>query len=367
MSVRTKYPPLNAVSLSSEFFQKISSAGAKAPSGDNLQPWSFAIDGDGIVVWHDSRRDQSLFNVRHLASYIALGAVLENIDIAASDEGYQTRIELAPKRQNDDAIARITFHTGAARDPLAGYIDRRCTNRRAYAKTSLSAQLLENFDVSIRFPALALHWVQKTQDLRELGAIVSRADRMLFENQLIHDHLFSTLRWNQAEVERTRDGLPIDSLELGIAGSLAFRGLKEWSVVSFLNRFGFSKAAANHSFALMRHCSAAGLVTTPDMSPWTFLQAGQAFQRIWLQVTKEGLALQPMTAVIFLQLRSRLRDHQGLTERQIQEVAALNRDFTDFFSLRTDRVPAMLFRIGLAPAPSARTIRRVARSHQQPT
>ena len=82
------------ISLTTEFYQNVTCAGAKAPSGDNLQPWSFAIDGDSILVCHDSQRDRSLFNVRQLASYIALGAVVENIHIAASVDRYHSDIEL---------------------------------------------------------------------------------------------------------------------------------------------------------------------------------------------------------------------------------------------------------------------------------
>ncbi len=349
----------NVVSLSSEFFKKVSRAGAQAPSGDNLQPWSFVVDGETLLVLHDRQRDLSLFNVRHLASHIALGSVLENIDIAASDEGYYADVELFPKSQNHDAIGRITFRMGAARDSLISSISKRCTNRRPYVKRPLSTQLINSFNESIRSPSLSLHWIHDMEGLRRLGGVISRADAMLFENQQIHDHLFSTLRWNQAEVEKTRDGLPIESLELGRAGSLAFRCLKQWSIVSFLNRFGFSKAAASHSVALMRHCSAAGLLTAPDMSPQTFVQVGRAFQRIWLHATDQCLALQPMTAIIFLQLRFRLDEYQGLTERQFQTVGALSRELASFFSLSRDRVPAMLFRLGFGSPPSARTIRRI--------
>lgn len=347
------------VSLSSEFFKNILRAGAEAPSGDNLQPWSFMIDGETLLVLHEQQRDLSLFNVRHLASYIALGSVLENIDIAASDEGYHANVELFPKSQNHNAIGRITFLVGAARDPLVRSISKRCTNRRPYdAKRSLGAKIIESFNESIRCPSLSLHWLHDKEGLRRLGGIVSHADALLFENQQIHDHLFSTLRWNQAEVEQTRDGLPIESLELGRAGSIAFRCLKYWSIVSFLNRFGFSKAAASHSVALMQHCSAVGLLTAPDLSPRTFLQVGRTFQRIWLHATDQCLALQPMTAIIFLQLRFRLDEHEGLTERQFQTVGALNRELVNFFSLSRDRVPAMLFRLGFGSPPSARTIRR---------
>ena len=351
-------PAESTPGLTGKFFERMARAGALAPSGDNLQPWSFRVDGDNLLVSHDPTRDSSLFNVQDLASFIALGAALENITIAASKDGYRSDISYFPKGRNNEVVARVSFHSGEQPDPLAEVLDRRCTNRRPYEKTAISPATLASLDVTKQFSTVNLYWVQEPIRLATLGKIVSRADRLIFENQQIHNHLFSTIRWSQAEVERTRDGLPIASLELGKLGSLAFQRLKSWSLLQFLNYLGFSRAAAGKSIELMRRCSAPALMTAFEVFGENFLEAGRAFQRLWLQATKNNLALQPMTAVIFLQLRSRLGDYSGLTADQVTVVDQLRRDLAGFFGRSPDVVPAMLFRIGFAPDPSARAIRR---------
>lgn len=346
--------------LRANFLERMAQAGALAPSGDNLQPWSFRADGDALLVKHDSQRDLSLFNVQHLASFIALGAALENIVIAASSEGYDTEVEYFLDEKNADLIARIGFEPGAAKDPLADYLEKRCTNRKPYAARPIDAEIVGRLTATTkRFPKVDLLWVQDKSRLERLGRIVARADRLIFENPRIHGHLFSTIRWTREEVERTRDGLPVESLELGRVGSLGLRSLKRWYTVEFLNRFGFSKAAARHSLVLMQRCSAAGLIMAPDTSRSSFLDCGRAFQRIWLQATKENLSVQPMTAIIFFQLRSRLGEYDGLLHNQITSVNEFRRDLDSFFTLSKDGVPAMLFRVGLGTLPSARTIRRI--------
>jgi hypothetical protein len=353
--------PEHCVSLPNGFLERMARAGGLAPSGDNLQPWSFGIDGESLLIRHDPHRDLSLFNVQHLASFIALGAVMENIVIAASGEGSRAEITYFPNGQDQELIAKFRFETGAEKDALVDFLDKRCTNRKRYAARPIDTEIVKRLTAaSTPFPTIGLSWVQDRTRLKQLGQIIAHADRLIFENPLIHAHLFSTIRWTQAETETTRDGLPIKSLELGRAGSLAFRGLKRWSMVNFLNRFGFSKAAAKNSVMLMRRCSAAGLITAPDTSPHAFMQAGRAFQRVWLQASKENLALQPMTAVIFFQLRSRLADCKGLSQDQIQITDGLRRDLELFFALTQNCVPAMLFRIGFGAAPSGRTIRRRA-------
>ncbi len=339
------------------FFERMAHAGGLAPSGDNLQPWSFIRSGETLHVQHDSYRDRSLFNVEHLASFIALGAVLENVAIAASAEGYDAEIELIDQ-SIESWCARISFAPGARADPLASFLDRRCTNRKPYRDQPLATQVRDALDIGSRYSSTRTFWLEGFERLSALGRLVARADRLIFENERIHAHLFSTIRWTQSEVERTRDGLPIASLELGKSGSFGFRRLAKWRLVKFLNFFGFSRAAARHSLFLMRQCSAAGLVTASEASPTGFMEAGRAFQRIWLQATREGLALQPMTAIIFLQLKSRLGDYSGLSAAQISTVDFLRTELQHFFSLPDSTVPAMLLRLGYGAAPSARTIRR---------
>ena len=345
-------------SLPKNFLHRMVIAGGFAPSGDNLQPWAFEADGAALVVRQDLKSDQSLFNIRCLASFIALGGVLENIIIAASDEGYFAKINYFPAGQQDEVIARVTFEQGSPKDRLMPFIKERCTNRRSYTKTALSQHTLTALDVTKYYPRIGLSWIQDTVKLKALGKLISGADRLLFENSLIHKHFFSTIRWTAAEVERTRNGLPIASLELGRIGSIAFRCLKNWSLVRTLNHFGFSSAAAHHSIVLMRHCSAAGLLSTSDTSSLGFIEAGRAFQRLWLQATAEKLALQPMTSIIFLQLRLQLGDHNGLTSQQVTALAKLTERFNQFFEFSKCPIPAMLFRVGYAPDPTARTIRR---------
>ena len=110
----------------------------------------------------------------------------------------------------------------------------------------------------------------------------------------------------------------------------------------------------------MRYSSAAGLITTADTSPISFLHVGRAFQRLWLTATQERLALQPMTAVVFLQLKSIVGDFQGLTPAQIAVANSLRDKLTGLYSFAKESIPAMHFRIGYCTAPSGRTIRRPA-------
>jgi nitroreductase len=346
------------VGLPAGFFQRLVQAGSLAPSGDNLQPWSFEIDADKILVRHDARRDQSLFNVRQLASFIALGAVVENIAIAATKENLQAKVGYFPDAQDESLIARIDFEPGASVDPLVNFLESRCTNRKPYERRPLDIATRKQLDIDLTsYPGVEVSWVYHATDLSRIGKVVAKADRLLFENPLIHGHLFSTIRWNQVEVEKSRDGLPIETLELGKAGALGFSALKNWSVVNVLNRVGLSTIAARQSATLMRSSSAAALITATDPRPISFLHVGQAFQRLWLTATRHGLALQPMTAVIFLQLKSIVGDLEGLSSEQIAIANSLRYELLNVYGFAKERIPSMHLRLGYSGPPSGRTVR----------
>jgi nitroreductase len=348
----------NRASLAPDVLEAILKHGVSAPSGDNLQPWRFSWRQDALLVYHDNTKDTSLYNVQGLASFIALGAAIENIVIAASIYGYHANVKYFPAGDSS-AVAEILFMEHCEPDPLATAIPERCVNRKPYTRHRLSSEIIAKLDNDAqKFPAVALQWIQDSRGLKMLGKSVIRADRLLFENPHLHKQLFSCLRWTSEEVERTRDGLPVATLELGKLGTHAFRSLRSWRLVSILNRLGFSRMVARHSGKLIRTSSAAALISVSKISADDFLEAGRVFERLWLNATLQGLSLQPMTGFVFLQLRSALAEYEGLTPAQLDLLESLRRELAALFTSANGGVPAMLFRLGVAPSPSDRTIRR---------
>ena len=68
-----------------------------APSGDNTQPWRFEISDDYHVVIHgNDTRDHCIYDLRGHASQLALGALLETVNIAASRYGLRTEARSRP-------------------------------------------------------------------------------------------------------------------------------------------------------------------------------------------------------------------------------------------------------------------------------
>lgn len=77
-----------------------------APSGENAQPWKFAIEGNSIHVYNLPRRTPGTYRA---ASFLTHGALLEIISISASHYGYQVETKLFPDHTNPNFIAIATL------------------------------------------------------------------------------------------------------------------------------------------------------------------------------------------------------------------------------------------------------------------
>src|SRR4051812_28715576 len=99
-------------------------AGNQAPSGENTQPWRFKAVGTIIEVYNRPERDQSLYNWGQRASYMANGAAIENLVIAASHFGYQAHVSYFPEGEQSEHVPTIPLLKGSVQaDPLFAYID----------------------------------------------------------------------------------------------------------------------------------------------------------------------------------------------------------------------------------------------------
>ncbi|MCP4671345.1 MAG: hypothetical protein GY857_08555, partial [Desulfobacula sp.] len=125
-------------------------AGCKAPSGDNCQPWKFDYSADDLKVFLDPLADNSFFNVNQTASYIACGAAIENILLAASRYGISGQVKYLSNENQPDHIADIKLSfSKKEEDPLQRFIWERHTNRTKFNKQPLEQKYLDQIRESL--------------------------------------------------------------------------------------------------------------------------------------------------------------------------------------------------------------------------
>jgi molybdopterin/thiamine biosynthesis adenylyltransferase len=359
-------PPLpeaevDSSSIPEVVFRFILKAGIQAPSGDNAQPWRLSWQGDSIEVDVDPEADRSFFNVHQIASKISCGAVLENMRIAVTAFGLEGSVAYLPEASPEAGASLKLHYTGRNKDPLCDVIWKRCTNRKPYDRRPVSEEAIESLHSQIRgFPGARLHILTERSDLKRLAKIVYRVDRIRTEHRPLHEHLVRMIRFTEREAREKRDGFPLKNLEGGPAGEAFLKFTRPWPVMNLMNKVGVGRMVALHAYQGLMSASAAGLLTVPGMETSDFVRGGQALERIWLSLTQQEIAMQPMAAVNLFWLRWQLEGPDGFMDKHQSLLNSVWAEYQGLFPgvdfSREGHV--MLFRLGFAKDIRHRTYRR---------
>lgn len=332
-----------------ELFRRLVSAGIRAPSGDNCQPWSFSRAGDSalqIDILPD--RAKSFFDVNLNATYLSAGAVSENIRIQALAEGYTARAELIenPKPPNQPSIRVALEPIGSVSAELATVeaMRARTVNRRPFLLLAPAHRKIAQL-LSQPVPGTSTQVFTKRSDIGRFARMIYLADRIRYSHPVIHEELFSKILFNRELAEQRRIGLEIDRLGVGPGAEKIMRFLAPWERMKRLSRKGVDKMLAGQSKMLALSAGSLVLVTIPGTSRADWLNAGQQIERLWVKAQALGMCVHPMTVALYLDLRYR---QEGMTNFLPQHEALL-RELRDLLQAAIpDGQGAMLFRLGYA-------------------
>ncbi|MBM3261684.1 hypothetical protein FJY93_04690 [Candidatus Kaiserbacteria bacterium] len=335
-------------------------AAIRAPSGENVQPWHFTVQGTIIDVHIPAEKGASLYGWGERASYVAVGAALENMRIAAAASGWSAQIDLLPDIHARHA-ARITLVEGSDGygDGLFSHIAARVTNRKPY-----DGKLLTPEDIAaLRTASSGGHYgsvrfIESRDAIKKIAEVGSGNERIMLGNRLLHSFFFSHVNWTKAEDDARMTGFYIDTLELPAPARIGFKFISTWSRAQWLNRIlRFNRVVAAGNAQLYGSASLMGIISAPQESPQSALEIGMLVERLWLTATARGLALQPLTGVLYFMLRLRAGETDGFSEDDRRLIAEYESSIRDTFQLTTDDTPYFMFRIGHAPPVSARSSR----------
>ena len=346
----------------SELVRFVVEHGALAPSGGNCQPWKFYADDSFLWVTHDRERAANLLNNDARGSYLALGAAIENICLAAEHRGHATAVEWFPRAAAPDIVARLSFercYSSGAPDSTGRFaaIRHRVTNRQRGTGRPLDVAHAAVLTASMDGLDVHLHLTTDPDARSRIGAIVGECDRLRFLCPPLQQEMMREVRWTDGEAERSRNGLALDTLGLTSAQSSIFRLLARPDVPAVLRELDAGRGLTELSRDVLSSSGAVGLIATDQQLPIDVLHAGRAFERLWLDATARGIALQPLGAVtaLFGMLNTDARSVWGAAEQA--QLRSLEQAFYGNFPGVGSGSGLMLFRLSDAPPPPARSLR----------
>ena len=304
-------------------------AGVIAANPHDTQPWLFAVSDDTIEILADTSRSLGAMDACLRELHLGLGCAIENMLTAAGVNGYAARLETAPgslleltERRQPALAARLRLQRIAAPtpDPLHAAIPLRHTNRYAYDPARAPAAEWRDFagalgaDGEVR---LLLFDAGSPQRRLFDAAVVEATEAMIADKTMIAD----SDRWFRAssrEIDIHRDGPTLDAAGLSTF-TLMFARL--FSVSAETSQRAWLDQTRN---VQLPTAPVAGLIAVRDRYDGpSAIAAGRAWQRLHLDATVRGMALQPLNQPIEMIDRER---QTGAGSAWAQRIAGLTGD-----------------------------------------
>jgi hypothetical protein len=176
-------------------------------------------------------------------------------------------------------------------------------------------------------------------------------------SEQMHADLFSELRFTAEDVIKHRDGIDVATLEIDRSDLAGLKFLAHFKYLRSLRRTATGLGLAKGFRKAVRGASAIGLITTQGRRPKSYFNGGRAMQGLWLHCTDHGLAVQPLTASLYVINRLLDGDGEGLSPSQRTSFQTLRMGMEQLFPLSPDRAEILIFRLAFCPPPTARSLR----------
>lgn len=323
---------------------KILSYAILCPNPHNKQSWKIELTGPlSFDLYVDADRLLPETDPVHRQIHIGQGTFLETLSIAASGLGYEAKIDYFPKGMYSNAtlenrpIASIELLPNEAVkvDSLFAHLLTRHSNKRNYTNQGLTEVEIRTLD---KFHSQASHYSMSIVDApkakQEMERILTEAMQIEVGNKKRDHETIEMFRFNDAEVERYRDGFGVSQSGAGAIKKFVAETffLSRESVEKDPTMFGEQAVEMTQKSAESTQTFA--WITTPGNSRLDQVKVGRDYCRINLKTTAMGLAQHPMSQVL----------------QEYEDMSALQADFKKQFNIKQDDTVQMLFRLGRAEA-----------------
>ncbi len=201
----------------------------------------------------------------------------------------------------------------------------------------------------------SLHLLDDRSQLAHFARIIGASDRVRFLNATLHREVVDELRWTDRDQPSPTDGLDVASLGLDASAATVLRLLMRPSVSSFLGEHDLGRRLAEIQRRALMRTAALAMVTMSADTPLHRLRGGRALQRVWLEATAHGLAVQPVTPLTLFELHQ--TGNSCLTAADRRVIKRIARDIAGLFAIR-DACPILILRLHhgseVAPVRAAR-------------
>lgn len=278
---------------------------ARAPSVHNTQPWLFITSPSGLELRADRRRRLTVVDPDARQLFISCGCALFNARVSAAAAGLHPHVARFPSSTDEDLVARIAIDRGApasnrqALTRLHPFIEVRQTNRRRFAVEEVPPGVVATLVRVAGSEGARLLRITDPVDRSVVADLAQYANQL----ELLDPAYRAELRaWTTNDPTR-RDGVPALAVPRVGPPSMDELPIRDFDTYGA----GYLPAA---TASTTEQCLL--LLTTKADDPMAWVRAGEALERVLLEVTRHGFTARPYSQLIEVattrsQLRTELR------------------------------------------------------------
>jgi hypothetical protein len=166
------------------------------------------------------------------------------------------------------------------------------------------------------------------------------------------------LRFNEKEVNETRDGLDIATLNLSKAEVMALKTASSRKAIEWIERIGGGEAFKKNTKKAIATSSALGIITMPFGTNEAYLHAGEFLQKIWIASTMFEYSFQPITQYSYLMARMTHGKGIGFSESYQSKFNDLGLRFQRILPETITKEVIFIFRLAKEKDATVRSLRR---------
>ncbi len=330
-------------SLDAEQINYILKSAILAPSADNRHPVRFCVVADTIQIRYTEVLPPQ-GGYKRILALLSLGALVENLHIAASRFGIKAHTTLLPDPSQPGLTIQVHLTLGNILvDPLWKAIPRRHTNRRVRFRGPKLSNI-EHDELSTATSACTdchLVWLDAPIQRKKALHLMRLAETERFRNHILHEELFSAIHFDVGWHSSCAEGLPPGALAVEPPMRPLFALLRHWPIMRVAKLLGVHYLLGLRACYLpCRLAPNLGLLAVRTLDDQSVFNTGRTFQRLWLTITTQGRVLQPMPASALYALEDAAAENIPVTlQRKLAE---------GWNTPPSSNIPLILFRVGAA-------------------
>lgn len=253
-----------------------------APSSHNAQPWLFRLSGDEVALLADRTRALPVADPEDRELIMSCGAALLNLRVAIRHFGFSGDVRAFSDLRDPDLLAYVRMgDRGTSSDSdsdLFRCIPRRRTFRFPFEDRPVETGVATRLSDVAADEGCTLSLFEDPDSKNALADLIAEGDRIQGGDRSFRRELASWIHPNRSH---SRDGIPGYGIGLG--------DLKSLTGPFVVRTFDQGRGRAAHDRELAEGSPLLAVLSTSADNPASWLEAGQALQRVLLTACAHGL------------------------------------------------------------------------------